>query len=253
MIENATKASLDRGELVVGCFDPFRDADLAEYLALQGWDFVLFDGEHGPLAAADFSSLSRAVEVRGVTPIGRVPANQPHVILQALDAGLHGVHVPWINSAAEAEAVVRAAKYAPDGDRGLAGVRAGDWGMTEPLGDYTARANRETLVVIHVETRTAVENIDELVAVAGIDVFFLGPNDLANSYGVAGQIDHPAVQDAMEQVAAAVLGAGRHLGVMAKSHEWAERWRERGATYITTAIGALIRPTSLDYLATLRG
>lgn len=253
MINNTTKHRLRAGETVVGCFYPYADANLAEYLALLGWDFLVFDGEHGPLEAADLHDLVRAAEVRGVTPIARVATNQPHLILRALDTGAHGVHVPWVNTAEEAVAAVRAVKYQPEGLRGLAGVRAADWGVAEPLADYVVRANRETLVVVHVETAAAVNRIDELVAVGGVDVLFIGPSDLSHSLGVTGQVDHPAMREALARVASAVVGSDTALGIMVKSTGMADEWRERGATYITTSLTSVLQPGAHQYVAATRG
>lgn len=252
MIDNTTKHKLRNGEVVVGCFVAYADANLVEHMALLGWDFLVLDGEHGPLGAADFHDLSRAAELRGTTPVARVASNQPHLVLQALDSGAHGVQVPWVNSAEEAAAVVRAAKYVPEGNRGLAGVRAADWGLTEPLGDYIVRANRETLVVVHVETAAAVDAVAEMTGVDGVDVIFIGPSDLSHSLGVAGRLDHPLMRDALDRIADAVVGSGKALGIMAKSPAMAAEWRERGATYITTSLDALIAPNARDYVASVR-
>jgi 4-hydroxy-2-oxoheptanedioate aldolase len=103
----------------------------------------------------------------------------------------HGVHVPWVNSAAEAERAVRAVKYSPRGTRGLAGSRASEWGLREPIEAYVERANRETLVVIQVETQEAVDAIDDYLKVDGVDVLFLGPTDLSQSLGHPGDLRHP--------------------------------------------------------------
>ena len=134
MRENKTKAKLLAGETVLGCFLRYPDPSLAEFVALMGWDFLMFDGEHGVMEPADCENLVRAAELRDVTPIARVPTNQPHVILRMLDTGVGGIHVPWVNSGAEAEAAVQAIKYGPRGMRGLAGVRAADVGQTMTLG-----------------------------------------------------------------------------------------------------------------------
>ena len=120
--------------------------------APRGWDFLVFDAEHGPLQPREVEDLCRAIEPRGTTPIVRVTTNDAPTILRFLDIGTHGVHVPWVNTAADAERAVRAVKYTPRGIRGLAGSRASEWGLREPIADYVARANRETLVVIQVET-----------------------------------------------------------------------------------------------------
>ena len=108
---------------------------------------------------------------------------------------------------------VRSVKYAPRGERGLAGVRAADYGQRGSLGEYVRKANEETLVVVHVETASAVEQVDDIAAVDGIDVVFLGPTDLSQSLGVPGEMRHPLVLEHLERAAAATLAAGKALGV----------------------------------------
>jgi 4-hydroxy-2-oxoheptanedioate aldolase len=236
---HATKARLAAGETVIGCFDRYPEAGIAELLALQGFDFLVLDAEHGTIEPRDAEALVRAAELRGPAPLVRVPANQPHVILRYLDTGAVGVHVPLVSSAAEAEAAVRAVKYAPRGARGLAGVRAASYG-TVPLAEYTARANEATIVVIQVETREAVERVDEIAAVDGVDVVFVGPTDLSVAYGVPGQTSHPLLEEAYDRVAAAVLESPAALGVLVSDEAGVERWRERGARYVAVTIDALL-------------
>ena len=105
----------------------------------------------------------------------RVPVNQPHVILRLMDTGAQGCQVPWVQDGADAERAVQSVKYGPRGTRGLAGVRAADYGQRGALGDYVRKANEETLVIVHVESAHAVERVDEIAAVDGVDVVFLGP------------------------------------------------------------------------------
>ena len=181
MIENSTKEKLARGETVFGCFLTDANPSLAELVALQGWDFLVFDGEHGPLQPADVANLARAAELRGVTPIARATTNLPHVILRFMDAGVHGIHVPWVNTPGEVESAVRSVKYGPRGQRGLAGSRASDWGRFETIGDYTVRANRETMLIIHIETIDAVDAVEAYAQVDDVDVLFIGPTDLSHS------------------------------------------------------------------------
>jgi len=159
MIRNLTKAKLAAGERVVGCFLRHAASDLAEYLALLGWDYLVFDGEHGAVTSRDISNLSRAVELHGVTPIARVPTNLPHPILRFLDAGAHGVHVPWVNTPSDADRAVRSVKYHPRGVRGLAGNRSGEYALNIPLEEAVQVANRETLTVIHIESFSKVYSI----------------------------------------------------------------------------------------------
>jgi 4-hydroxy-2-oxoheptanedioate aldolase len=250
---NTTKAKLSRGEAVLGCFLTQPDADLAEFVAMMGWDFLVFDGEHGSVQATDVGNLARAAELRGVTPIARVPTNQPDVILRFLDAGAHGVHVPWVNTPRAVEAAVRSVKYGPEGQRGLAGTRASEWGLTESMGDYTQRANRETMLVVHIETADAVDAIEDYVAIDGVDVLFIGPTDLSQSLGHPGKLDHPDVLRAMETVAEVVTRSKRALGIFAGSEDMAREWIDRGARYIATGLAGFVRRGMHDYLSNLRG
>lgn len=250
MIVNTTKAKLEAGETVFGIFDRYHDATLAEFIALGGWDFLVFDAEHGTLDPAGVADLSRAAEVRGATPMARVTTNESSSILRFLDSGVHGVHVPWVNSAEEAERAVQAVKYGPRGRRGLAGNRSGDWSANEAS---TTAANEQTLVVVQVETAEAVDRIDELIEVDGVDVLFLGPSDLSHSLGHPGDVGHPEVRAAMERVAAAVVPSAKTLGVFTGGVEAATEWRDRGARYLTTGLEQMLRSPIRAFLEAVRG
>ncbi len=253
MLQNSTKAKLAAGDAVFGCFVRYAEPSLAEYVAMLGWDFIVFDAEHGTLEPHDVEDLCRAAELRDVTPIARVTTNQPHVILRFLDAGVHGVHVPWVNSPAAVEEAVRSVKYSPRGVRGLAGTRASDWGLREPMSAYVERANRETLVVIHIETREAVAAIEEYVSIDGVDVLFLGPMDLSQSLGHPGEPGHPNVVAAMERVADVVVPSDKALGVYAGNAAATREWRARGARYFTTGLEPLLREATDTHLQKVRG
>jgi 4-hydroxy-2-oxoheptanedioate aldolase len=252
VLKNSTKAKLLEGKTVHGCFLKYPEPALAEIIAMAGFDFVLFDGEHGTLEPSDMANLVRAVELRGATPLARVTTNQPHIILRYLDTGLHGVQVPWVNSTKDVESAVQSTKYGPRGVRGLAGGRASDWGMSEPIGDYTVRANRETMLIVHIETADAVELVEEYVEVDGVDVLFLGPTDLSHSLGHPGQVDHPDVQEAMRHVAQVVVASDRALGIYAGTAEFAREWQARGARYITTGVDGFLVRSLGTYLEDVR-
>ena len=252
MLDNKLKQRLADGGIAHGCFYRYDDATLAEYVAMQGWDFLVFDAEHGALEPRHAEDLCRATEVRGVTPIVRVTTNQPHVILRYLDAGAHGVHVPWVNTPEDVRAVVRAVKYEPLGQRGLAGTRAADWGLTESLADYVERANRETLVVVHIETAAAVDHIAEYAATEGVDVLFIGPTDLSHSLGHTGNPGHPEVRAAMERVAEVVVPSDKTLGIFAGTPQFAAEWLERGARYFTNSVEGLLAHGMQSFLSAVR-
>jgi 4-hydroxy-2-oxoheptanedioate aldolase len=249
---NNTKAKLKSGQTVYGCFVRYPSASLVEVLGYQPWDFIVFDGEHGTIDPQDCENMVRAAELRGVTPIIRVTTNQPPIILRYMDSGAQGLHVPWVNTAAEAEAVVRAVKYEPRGIRGLAFIRAADYGQTVPLSEYVQKANAETLVAIHVETITAVENLAEIVKIDGLDVIFIGPNDLSQSLGVPGQPQHPTVLAAIERVFKAVEGSDKAVGIMVGNVQAAKQWRERGARYISIGFESVLMPAVKEYLRAVR-
>ena len=230
MLDNTIRKKLAAGDAVFGCFLRYREPSFAEIVAMQGWDFVIFDGEHGTLEPRDVEGLCpRRRTARRGTLIARATTNQPHVILRFMDTGIHGVHVPWINTAEGVEQAVQSVKYWPRGQRGLAGSRASDWGQYESLAAYTERANRETMLIVHIETMDAVEAIEDYVAVDGVDVLFIGPTDLSHSLGHPGNSNHPEVVAAMDRVAEAVVLSDKTLGIFAGTAEVAERWlRARG-------------------------
>jgi len=252
MLENVTKAMLAEGQTVFGCFIRYPEPAFAEFVAMQGWDFLIFDAEHGALQPRDVEDLCRAVELRDVTPLARVTTNQPHIILRFLDTGIHGVHVPWVNTAAAVEKAVQAVKYQPRGQRGLAGSRASDWGMYESIGEYTQRANRETMVVVHIETMEAVNAIEDYVAIHGVDVLFIGPTDLSHSLGHPGEPSHPEVVAAMDRVADVVVGSDKALGIFAGTPAAAEHWMDKGARYLATGVDGFIKQGMQAFLSHVR-
>ena len=253
MLQNATKAKLADGQAVFGCFVRTAEPSLIEYVALLGWDFLVFDGEHGTLQPSQIEDLCRAIEPRGVTPMVRATTNDPPTILRALDTGAHGIHVPWVNSSAEAERAVQSVKYSPRGQRGLAGSRASEWGLREPLSAFVERSNRETLVVIQIETQVAVDAIDDYLAIDGVDVLFLGPTDLSQSLGHPGELDHPDVLAALDRVATAVVGSDKVLGIYAGTAAMTHEWLDRGARYLTTSLEPFLRDGMRAHLADVRG
>ncbi len=252
MRKNITKERLKAGETVYGCFVRYPSASLIEVLGYQPWDFLVFDGEHGTIEPQDCEHMVRAAELQNVTPIVRVTTNQAPTILRLMDTGAQGLHIPWVNTTAEAEAAVRSVKYHPRGVRGLAGIRAADYGFRESYTEYVEAANRETLVVIHIETIDAVNELPEMVKIDGIDVIFIGPTDLSHSLGVPGQSQHPDVQAAMQRIVEIVAGTNLALGIMVPNAQAAQQWQQRGARYITIGFESLLMPAVHHYLTTMR-
>lgn len=252
MRTNATKKRLLAGETVFGCWLRYPDPALVEFVGYQGWDFVVFDAEHGTAEPRDCENMVRAAELRDVTPIVRVTTNQAPVILRFMDTGAQGAHVPMVNTRLEAESAVEAIKYGPRGKRGLAASRAASFGQGPPLGEYVAQANSESLVVVHIETKEAIEQLPDIAAVDGIDVVFIGPTDLSHSLGIPGETNHPDVERAMDKIVEATATSTCALGVLVSSTAAACSWRERGARYIAITLEALIRESSRGFLSTVR-
>src|SRR5690606_8978105 len=215
-----------------------------EFYALQGWDFLTFDAEHGTLSPARCEDLVRAAELRGVTPLVRVTTNQPPIILRYMDTGAQGLHVPWVNTGEQAAQAVRSVKYHPRGIRGLAGVRASTYLQTMKYDEYVQKANAETLIIIQIETAEAVANLDDILKVPDIDVIFIGRTDLSHSLGLPGQINHPTVTEAVDRIVRAVEQSSAALGIMVATADEALEWRERGARYIINSIEAVLGPRS---------
>jgi 4-hydroxy-2-oxoheptanedioate aldolase len=249
---NRTKAKLIAGEAVYGISFLSTDPAVVEMVATHGWDYLLFDGEHGPLEMSTCENLARAAELTGITPIVRPPANQPFMISRFLDAGAQGVQVPWVDSREGAEAAVAAARHFPRGTRGVGGARAQRYGRIA-ANDFIAQQNVDVLVIAQIESPKGVDAAGEIAAVPDLDVVFLGSSDLAQAMGYPGQFTHPEVVSALERAAAAVVAAGKILGVVARSAADAREWRDRGALYFITTFQGIYSPAAREFIEAARG
>jgi 4-hydroxy-2-oxoheptanedioate aldolase len=246
---NEAKRKLAAGGTAIGVFQAFAAPAMTELLGYCGFDFVVIDAEHGPLDPKDVEDMTRAAEVTGTTPIVRVPQNIPQVLLRYLDVGPQGVLIPWCQSAAEAHAAVQATKYHPEGRRGLAGVKAAQYGIGMALAEYTRVANAETLVVVQIETAAAVEALPEILQVPGVDAFFIGPNDLSQSLGYPARPEEPAVQEVIDRALDTIIGAGKTAGIMVRDAAGLRRYRDRGARLITVSANSIMAPAARAFLA----
>lgn len=255
MRTNQTKAKLKAGETVHGCFVRYPEPTLIEMLGYYGWDFIMFDGEHSTITPRDCEQLARAAELQNVTPLVRVTTNQQPVILRFMDTGVMGAMVPMINNVADAEAAVRSIKYAPRGQRGLAGVRAAAFGQVPGFNfkNYIAEANNETLVIAQVETAAAVDALPDIVQIPDIDVIFIGPTDLSQSVGVPGELQHPAVQELFDRIISIVTASDKALGILVPNAEAAKQWQARGARFVLVVMDTLLGPACRGFLQTARG
>lgn len=252
MQRNRTRQRLAQGETVLGCFLRYPDAGLAELLAVHGLDFVVFDGEHGTLTPSACEHMARAVQLHGVTPAVRVEENRAASLLRYLDAGALGCHVPGVESREDAVRAVRAVKYRPEGDRGLSASRASGYGARGSYSDYIAQANRETQVIVHIESVAGVAAANEIAAVEGVDVLLVGALDLSHDLGCPGEVEHPDVLASASRVAAAAQSSGKALGAVAGDADGVKRWLERGARYLLTTVESLVAPSVEGFLKEVR-
>lgn len=232
MRENQLKKRLLRGESALGCFVKLTDPAVPELLALAGFDFFVLDTEHVAVDREQLTNIVRSADAAGITPIVRVRENQQVEILQNLDLGWAGVQVPNVDTPQEARDLVSYVKYTPLGVRGLSpSVRACGYG-TCSVDEYIRMANDNTMVVSHCETKECVENLDEILKVEGLDVIFIGPMDLSQSYGVPGQTKNPEVAQAIETITEKTQAAGKIVGTVAGTPEAARALIEKGVQYI---------------------
>jgi 2-keto-3-deoxy-L-rhamnonate aldolase RhmA len=196
-LKNPLKERLKKGEAVIGTFVGLGHPDVTEWLSKVGFDWLLLDSEHGPLSFETMQSMMQAMSGTDCIPLVRPQWNDMVVIKRILDLGAYGVLIPWINSKEEAEYAVRACKYPPEGLRGFGPRRAG---MFDP--DYHKTANDEILISVQIETQAALDNLDDILSVKGIDACYIGPSDLSWSlgFGWPPKWDEPRYLEAIDRI-----------------------------------------------------
>lgn len=233
------KRKLSDGETVFGPFMKTSDAALVEIAGHAGFDFVILDMEHAPFTYANLQNLVMAAELSGTLPVVRAQNSSDIFISKALDIGALAVQVPHITNAAEAESSISAAKFYPAGQRGMDPfVRAASYSSV-PRDTYFTQAN-ETLVILQLEGKEAIDNLDEIMDVAGIDILFIGPYDLSQSMGVPGQVSHPSVIGHMESIVNRARERGIVVGTFTDTLDSARMWRDAGIQYISYAVDVTI-------------
>ncbi|HIJ64913.1 MAG TPA: 2,4-dihydroxyhept-2-ene-1,7-dioic acid aldolase [Candidatus Hydrogenedentes bacterium] len=211
MTNNTVRKALLERKVTLGGWIQCGNAATAEIFAHAGFDWVAADAEHSDFDVASCTQLFRGLHGRGCTPLVRVRENDTLAIRQMLDAGAAGVIIPLIASPQEAQRAVAASKYPPQGVRGYGFARMNEWGANFDL--YAASANENVAIVVMIESKQGVENIDAILAVDGVDGVFIGPYDLSGSYGIPGQTDAPAVVEACKHVVAACASTGKSAGL----------------------------------------
>lgn len=252
MTTNALKRRVLAGEPVYGAWLGLADAAVAELLGHAGYDFLILDQEHGPGSLETAADVMRAAEAAGCPLVVRVPWNDPVYLKRILDLGATSVMIPLLEDAEAAEAAVAACRYPPVGTRGYAAAsqRCTRWGKDE---DYLANWNETLLVLGQLESAKAAENAAAIAAIDGIDVPFIGINDMAGSIGRLGQLDHPDVRRLVEGCEASLRRARKPLGTVPSAMRTTPELFAAGYTIVAGAVdGMLLRKAALTDLAANR-
>ncbi len=212
--ENKLKKSLAAGHKAFGIWTNLDSALSTEVVAMAGFDFLLIDQEHGFGDPKQLAHQLQAMSATETTSIVRVPSQDPDYTKRILDAGAEAIMFPKVDTAEEAQALVKSCLYAPDGKRGLAPgiIRASNYGYN--AGEYLATANENLMIICQIETVEAVDNLEEIVAVEGIDMFFVGPNDLSASNGKIGNFEDPDFVAMMLKIEQVVFDSGKYLATI---------------------------------------
>ena len=248
MKPNRMKEKMARGEPALGCSVMFPSPQVVEMLGYAGFDWVLIDCEHGSIGLADVELMAMACDAAGITPIARPRTNSPADIQSVMDRGVMGVQVPHVNTGEDARRALAAVKFGPGAARGLAaGTRPDRWGLGARMPDFTRDANAQSLVCVQLEHQAAIDNIDDILAVEGIDVFFIGPSDLSQSMGFPGNPKAPPVAAAIDAALAKIVAAGRTPGMPATAETLAEV-TGKGCRYIYTHLPRLLGAGAAAFL-----
>lgn len=213
-VRNLAKERLQAGEFAIGVgLRQARTVDIGKIMKTAGYDFLFIDMEHNSMSIDLAAQISVAAQDAGITPIVRVPGFEHFHATRALDAGAQGVVVPHVDTPELAARMVANCRYPPQGHRSVTGALPQLDFASHPMAEWTVAIDEATLLILMIESPQAVENIDAIAAVPGVDVLLVGTNDLCTEMGIAGQLEHPRVVAAFERIIAACRAHGRYAGL----------------------------------------
>ncbi|GHE85797.1 2,4-dihydroxyhept-2-ene-1,7-dioic acid aldolase [Aliiroseovarius zhejiangensis] len=250
--ENRLKRALAAEEMQIGLWLNLASPSATELVGGTGYDWALIDGEHAPFDPTMIQTQLRVLGQFDLSPIVRVPVGEDWVIKQVMDLGAQSLLVPLVDTGAQAERIVAATRYAPEGRRGMgAGVaRAARFGQMD---EYLTNANDEVCLIVQAETRLAVENIDEIANTDGVDCVFIGPADLSADMGHRGNPGHPEVKSAIAHSVARIRAAGKAAGILHYDHADFRYYTDLGVTFLGVGSEAtLLRAALADNLRAAR-
>ena len=236
---NLFKRAMASGQTRYGLWLGLPDTTAAEIAAGAGFDWLLIDHEHAPFELADILAHLQAIAPYAVAPVVRPVDDDPSLLKKLLDIGVQTFLVPMVETAEQAQAIVRALRYPPAGTRGLGTslARAAAWGQ---VADYQHKANDEICLLVQVETVAALDNLARILAVDGVDGVFIGPSDLSASMGHVGDPGHAEVVEAVSAALGTIAAAGKLAGVLCVDPALVEAYRACGANFIGVGVDTLI-------------
>jgi 4-hydroxy-2-oxoheptanedioate aldolase len=244
-LHNPFKAALKAGKLQIGLWQALATPYTAEICANAGFDWMLFDGEHGPSDVPLLAAQLQAVSAYPSHPVARPPIGETWLIKQYLDIGFTSLLIPLVETADQARALVRAVRYPPEGVRGVGSgiARASKFNR---IPGYLDKADAQICLLVQVETLVGMENLAAIAAVEGVDGVFIGPSDLSAAMGLRGQPGHPDVQAAIESACVQIRAAGKAAGILLSDEALARRAIELGFTFVAVGsdVGLMVRATS---------
>jgi 2-keto-3-deoxy-L-rhamnonate aldolase RhmA len=250
MIQTNLRSRAEAGETLLGSFMTWPIGGVAELLALAGFDFVVLDTEHGVFSPESLASTIAAADAAGLPAIVRVPSCPSPEAGRCLDYGAAGTLFPRADGIQSVRAALETVKFAPDGKRGLAGVRANKYGV-RPLAEFVSQANQETLVAIQIETSGALKDLVAISQEKNVDILYVGPNDLTQALGIPGQYNDPKYQGMLAEISAAAKNAGKIPGIMLGKTEQIRALREMGYRFFTTSDRTMMLESARAWRAAL--
>jgi 4-hydroxy-2-oxoheptanedioate aldolase len=235
---NPFKQALAEKRAQIGLWVGLADHYTTEICAGAGFDWLLLDGEHAP---NDLRTLLQQAQVvagyPGTHSIARIPVGHGNIgttlIKQYLDLGFQTLLVPMVDTPQQATEIVRAMRYPPLGIRGMGGARASRWGR---IANYPKEANAEVCLLVQAESRAAIDNIEAIAAIDGVDGIFIGPADLSAAMGHVGELTHPEVQEAIDKAIVRIVKTGKAAGILTADETLARKYLSLGATFVAVGL-----------------
>jgi 4-hydroxy-2-oxoheptanedioate aldolase len=252
MRENRIKSIWAAGGTVINAWLGIPSAWSAELMAHQGWDSLTIDMQHGTADLSDMLAMMQAISTTDAVPLVRVPWNEPGAIMRALDLGAYGIICPMVNTREQCEAFVGACRYHPDGYRSMGPIRARIYGGD----DYAKHANQAIVTLAMIETRQAMDNLDAILSVPGLDAIYIGPSDLSLSlFGTASaDNEFPEFLEAIDTIMSAAKRHGVTIGFHTASVAYAQKMIDRGARFVTIGSdGALLAAAAKQVVTDIKG